>query len=440
MAGHLGFCSRQEFRNLFEHMSSHDVVEFQSVQFVPKVYPAERSELERQSQLYYQEHYDYVEYQGITQPVIDEETGEKSLVPRDESPFYWPVHLVEPVLANEEALDLDSYSTTQRANIEKAVATFLPVLSGRVRLVQEKDPDAYGVIIKHPGVPTGLSNHTEQPIALSQIVIRVPDLLARASSGVVVNKVVYLHDSTESKTDPDFLGAMSIKVVHGETILVNLPETSLSDIPHPRASRTFTSELQIVDRLWTVSVVSEEEEGSPLVYVILGGTIIFLASILLAIWFQTLAKWNQLRSAAEAEKSRTARRQVARERYMNEFLSHEVRNPLSSAISALSFVAATVQDSGACQVPDDGVRTTLLYDLRVMDASLQFINELLRNMLDIHRSASKQMKMDMKPTDIRRDILEPVASILFLRGSTSVEVQVDCVPSDHSWPRQIACG
>ena len=58
---------------------------------------------------------------------------------------------------------------------------------------------------------------------------------------------------------------------------------------------------------------------------------------------------------------------------------------------------------------------------------MQFINELLRNMLDIHRSAERQMKIDLKPTDILRDVLEPVASILFLRGaSDSVEIRVEC--------------
>ena len=105
----------------------------------------------------------------------------------------------------------------------------------------------------------------------------------------------------------------------------------------------------------------------------------------------------------------------------------QVRNPLSSAISALSFVSSTVNDPNECQIPNVETRNTLEYDLRVMDASLQFINELLRNMLDVFRSASNQMKIELNPTDIKQDILEPVASILFLRGTSgSAEVKVEC--------------
>lgn len=65
-----------------------------------------------------------------------------------------------------------------------------------------------------------------------------------------------------------------------------------------------------------------------------------------------------------------------------------------------------------------------------MRASLQFINELLRNMLDIHKSAEMEMKIELNPTDILRDVLEPVASILFLRGTAdSVQIKVEC-PDD----------
>ena len=89
-----------------------------------------------------------------------------------------------------------------------------------------------------------------------------------------------------------------------------------------------------------------------------------------------------------------------------------------------------MNDPNECQIPNPETRNTLQYDLRVMDASLQFINELLRNVLDVFRSASNQMKIELNPTDIRQDILEPVASILFLRGASSTaEVKVEC-PDD----------
>ena len=67
-------------------------------------------------------------------------------------------------------------------------------------------------------------------------------------------------------------------------------------------------------------------------------------------------------------------------------------------------------------------------DIHIMDASLQFINELLRNMLDMQRAAHQQMNISMAPTDILRDVLEPVASILYLRGN-KVEIITECPPN-----------
>jgi len=54
--------------------------------------------------------------------------------------------------------------------------------------------------------------------------------------------------------------------------------------------------------------------------------------------------------------------------------AHEVRNPLASAMSALSFVSVGVAEN----VPDPQQKKTILDDVTIMDASLQFINELLR--------------------------------------------------------------
>ena len=59
----------------------------------------------------------------------------------------------------------------------------------------------------------------------------------------------------------------------------------------------------------------------------------------------------------------------------------QVRNPLSSAIAALSFVAAGTKEP--TQTEEE--KKTMQGDLKIIDASLQFISELLRNMLDMVR-------------------------------------------------------
>ena len=68
---------------------------------------------------------------------------------------------------------------------------------------------------------------------------------------------------------------------------------------------------------------------------------------------------------------------------------------------------------------------SILEDVGIMDASLQFINELLRNMLDIHRASNRQITLNYGPVDVRRDILETVAAILFMRGA-KVEIKIHC--------------
>ena len=67
-------------------------------------------------------------------------------------------------------------------------------------------------------------------------------------------------------------------------------------------------------------------------------------------------------------------------------------------------------------------------DVGVIRSSLSFINDLLRSMLDVHRAANKQLKIEATPTDILSDILHPVASILYHRGDT-FQVLVEC--DDH---------
>ena len=52
-----------------------------------------------------------------------------------------------------------------------------------------------------------------------------------------------------------------------------------------------------------------------------------------------------------------------------------MRNPLSSAISCLSFISSGVSE----HVADEKQKQSILEDVGIMDASLQFINELLPN-------------------------------------------------------------
>ena len=158
---------------------------------------------------------------------------------------------------------------------------------------------------------------------------------------------------------------------------------------------------------------------------IFGGAAIFVGCLFLLVAFQCnmnrLAKMHQIQSEADAEKAQLALMQARRETHLNDFIAHEVRNPLTSAIAALSFVNATAHE----RVHDEETKEVLLNDIQILDSSLQYINDLLRNMLDIHRTASRKMKLDESPTDILKDILEPVRAILCVKQNKA-KILIDC--------------
>ena len=126
------------------------------------------------------------------------------------------------------------------------------------------------------------------------------------------------------------------------------------------------------------------------------------------------------------------------ERELNEFLSHEIRNPLSAAITACSFVSMAVNEQRPQQdekdkkdeqmaspvlVKDHETLKNVREDVEVVSSSLHFINDFLRSMLDIYRSS--EIKVKLAPTDIKKDIFEPTSSVLHKRTS-NYDFIVDC--------------
>jgi len=78
-------------------------------------------------------------------------------------------------------------------------------------------------------------------------------------------------------------------------------------------------------------------------------------------------------------------------------------------------------------IADDKRRTSINSDIAVIDSSLQFVSELLRNMLDLHRSADKELTLTFANADIMGDVFEPVSSILHMRGA-KVDILTECPP------------
>jgi signal transduction histidine kinase/CheY-like chemotaxis protein len=413
-AAHFGFCSREEFRRLYDHVSLSGV-KVQAIQFVPNITHDARATVEADARRYYEKNYPDYDYKGFSRVVPAGDPGER-IQPELDYDFYLTLHYIEPVISNEAAIDLSIYSNpARRKAIDNAVATWKPALSDRLKLVQETDPNAFGFGLIHPGVRPYVNSTLAAPNSFSQVIFRIPEILERASRAALVNNSVYIFDTTDESVEPIFLGAADIRVSDdGEVSVSSIRETRLSE-----TSSSFRRVIHVADRTWTISAVPADT-SLDLIYIILGGLFIFAASIITSILVYThlarLTNMNELRSEAEKDRAK-----VVVERELNEFIAHEVRNPLSSAIAALTFVSTASME----HVKDEESRNLLKDDLDVMYSSLQFINDLLRNMLDIHRTSDSEIKLDLSPTDVLRDVFEPVASMLFMRGA-KVDIVADC--------------
>eukprot|EP00977_Amphora_coffeiformis_P000608 scaffold134_cov94-Amphora_coffeaeformis.AAC.14 len=94
-------------------------------------------------------------------------------------------------------------------------------------------------------------------------------------------------------------------------------------------------------------------------------------------------------------------------------------------MAALSFVTEHTQE----MVQGDETRKAILDDAHIVESSLNYINDLLRSMLDINLARSGLIQINHAPTDVLHDIIEPAAAILCVRG-TRVEVLTECYPKD----------
>lgn len=71
-----------------------------------------------------------------------------------------------------------------------------------------------------------------------------------------------------------------------------------------------------------------------------------------------------------------ANRIVQAQRELNDYIGHEVRNPVSAAMAACSFVKTAV--SKPEPLTDEESRKTVREDVEIIDNSLRFVNDLLR--------------------------------------------------------------
>ena len=299
--------TRSDFHDLYLYLIDSGL-HFKSVQFAPNITHADREFYQNEARDYYGEFYPHVDYQGFRGFNTFES---KSLEPRTDQPFYFPIHYQEPIFGNEAAIDLDYYSSESRIRAVKAVfETKGPSLTDRLSLVKQAgqvsrcgdhDGPSYGVVLMHPGVPLHTNPNKEAhevagetwPKDFSAIVLCVPDVLDRSTDIQSNSKMIYIHDRSHPSGEPVFLGGAEVlpdSISYLDEVELNEMDAIAEDMMGDKflLQRNVTA----ANRVWTITVMALDDGtyNSDHLYVILGGSLILLGSSLMALWVYTNAR------------------------------------------------------------------------------------------------------------------------------------------------------
>jgi signal transduction histidine kinase len=118
---------------------------------------------------------------------------------------------------------------------------------------------------------------------------------------------------------------------------------------------------------------------------------------------------------------KSAKQVATTERELNEFLAHEVRNPLSAAMSALSFVTSTINETA--YISNEEFKVSLREDAQIISSSLRFIDDFLRSLLDMYRAAAN--KLEIKSSNPRK----AVRAVFVKSSCTRMMAMIRSIPS-----------
>lgn len=253
----------------------------EAMEWVPNVTHSERYALEADARDYYTKHDDYVkDYVGI-RGLTPEDPESMVLIPREEQSFYFPIQFFEPIERVNGLYHYDVYSAPwELPSVSSALQTWKPVATPGFKIVASGDQESFTVVLYHPGVPLP----GRKPRDLSNILIQIKDLLERSIRFQTDTLGAYLFDTTDEEIQ--FLGGMDV-FVESEFNIKSVFYPDNIDLGKLRKSKDLVHEEEIVfgQRTWKVVVVPVNDAYKPsLTFVILGGVLLFVASLLLAVW------------------------------------------------------------------------------------------------------------------------------------------------------------
>lgn len=273
--------TREQFRTVYDYISDGGL-QFFAMEWCPNVTKAERPFIEEEAREYF-ENVTAVNYTGIT-GLLPEDPASMEIVPRIEQPFYFPIQYFEPADKMAGLYHYDVYSAPwEQPSIRLALETGMPVVTEPFEIVASGVQDSNTVVLYHPGVRLPGTKTRD----LSNILIRIEALLTRAARFQTESHSVYLYDATDSEKVL-FLGGMDIQVLDQEgdekELTYHHSVVPLEDLAGSK-SHFYEEDIVFAARTWTIAVVPIDDSYQPnLTFVILSGSLIFVASLCLSLW------------------------------------------------------------------------------------------------------------------------------------------------------------
>eukprot|EP00980_Cylindrotheca_fusiformis_P016226 scaffold4825_cov132-Cylindrotheca_fusiformis.AAC.3 len=422
--------NRSDFRDIYAYLTVNLAV--RSITWCPRVLPAGREQLESQAREFFNESTFFNEsitYNGIIgyEPDPTTEIG-ASVQYRSEHDFYYPAHFTEPLDVN--LIDFDLYSVpSMRDEIDRALRTHQTTATRPFWApeIPTTGPSDKLLMLINPGIPLP-SRPNAEPSDLAILSFRVKELVRRATAVLPEAMRAIFYFSTDEDPEPTFAIAADLKPRNGENNKTRVSFLDESGGPDADSALTQEFTVQTSTIQWTIIVQATDETFKPnVVPSIVGSIFIVVASCFMALWIFTDMKrtraMNDMKQKNDAEKAAmvlaSAQEAAEMEQELNDYIAHEVRNPLSAAMSALTFVKSAMIGGKTLKVKD------VEEDVGIIDSSLRFMNDLLRSMLDFHRAKSGKIKIVKEPMDVSRDLLQAVAAMLYASDS-DIKIVTDC--------------
>lgn len=373
----------------------------QSISWVPTVLQKDRAKLEEEAKAYFAQHDPQIHYNGIQELYMDPNGSlyNYSLLPRNESDVYYPAHLVEPLMNNTLLLEFDVGSIPYaRVFIQETLKNWEPTISAPFRLFPGTSmwSEHNTLMILHPGIQ--LKHHGNlAPKNLAMTLIHMDMVARRILAGMNYDSVaIYLYDSREGGNVRFFLIGVDLSKDKSSADYY-LPSIEIDQLLESITNLRHIEDIPIALTNWTMVVVALDNEfTSNNATTITAGVFIFVACAFVAFWIwwdtQSNRKIQLIRRKADADnaaiKLKSVQESAKAEQELNDYIAHEIRNPLAAAMSACSFVKAAVDEKEP--LCSEESRESVREDVHIIDSSLTFINDLLRSMLDMHKAVSQE--------------------------------------------------